>query len=110
MIWGIPITEETFDVVARKLQEELIDIIKNGKQINEYELIVYKYVFISELKVPLFEEMEIEIVDDGFVIHVIPDNLKLDELTKLNDVFDRFEIIFLPNSFNVIKLKFLLCD
>ncbi len=38
----------TFEqAVARKLKEELTDIINNGKDVNEYELIVYKYVFIT---------------------------------------------------------------
>ena len=37
----------TFDEVASKLQCELADIIMNRKEVNEYELIVYKYLFIN---------------------------------------------------------------
>ena len=43
----------TFNAIASKLQDELADIIKSEKEVNDYELIVYKYVFISELNVPL---------------------------------------------------------
>lgn len=97
-------------MIASKLQDELVDIIKNGKETNEYELIVYKYIFISELKIPLVEDLNFEIIDDGFAVYMIPDNLKFSSLVKLNDAFDKFEIIFMPNSYNVIKLKFVLSD
>lgn len=108
LLWrGIEIT---FETVGHKLQEELVDIIKNGKETNDYELIVFKYVFISELEIPLVEDLNFEIVDDGFVVHIIPDNLKFDLLVRLNNVFDKFEIMFMPNSYNVLKLKFVLCD
>lgn len=96
----------TFEVVVRKLQSELIDIIENGKQVNEYELIVYKYVFISELGMPLVEDLDVEIDDDSFMIHVIPDGLEFDHLRRLADSFDRFNVTFMPNPYNVIKLKF----
>lgn len=96
----------TFEVVVRKLQSELIDIIENGKQVNEYELIVYKYVFISELGMPLVEDLDVEIDDDSFMIHVIPDGLEFNHLRRLADSFDRFNVTFMPNSYNVIKLKF----
>lgn len=107
---GIEITEETFDAIASKLQDDLAEAIQGKKQINEYELIVYKYVFISELKMPLFDEMEMEITSDSFIIHLIPDGLMLSQLKKLDDAFDRFKISFLPNSYNLIKLNFKLCD
>ncbi len=97
-------------MIASKLQDELVDIIKNGKETNEYELIVYKYIFISELKIPLVEDLNFEIIDDGFAVYMIPDYLKFSSLVKLNDAFDKFEIIFMPNSYNVIKLKFVLSD
>lgn len=93
-----------------KLQEELIDIIKNNKEVNDYELIVYKYVFISELKVPLMEDLGVEINEDSFVLYIIPDNLEFDLLRKLDDVFDRFKLSFMPNDYNIIKLRFLLSD
>lgn len=104
---GIKITDETFEVIAQKLQEELIDIIQSKKEVNEYELIVYKYVFISELKIPLFEELGVEITDDAFILYVIPDDLKFSCLRQLDDVFDKFEMSFMVNEFNLLKIKFL---
>ena len=104
------ISSQTFDVVASKLQDELIDVISNDNQVNDYELIVYKYVFISELNIPVVEDLGIEIVEDAFVMYLIPDDLKFGVLAKLNDVFDKFELVFMPNSYGVIKLKFLLSD
>lgn len=106
----IKITDETFDTIAQKLQEELADIIKNNKPVNDYELIVYKYMFISELKIPLLEDLGIEIDKDSFVLYIIPDDLELDLLRKLDDIFDRFHITFMSNSYNILKLKFRLRD
>ena len=100
----------TFDTVASKLQTELIDIIENAKEVNEYELIVFKYLFISELNIPLLEDLGIEIVDDSFILYVIPDGLKLNLLRDLADAFDRFEVTFMSNSYNILKLKFRLSD
>lgn len=103
---GIKITEETFDVIAQKLQDELADIIQSKTEVNDYELIVYKYVFISELGIPLLENLGVEITDDAFILYVIPDNLQFALLRKLDDVFDKFDLTFMPNEFNIIKLKF----
>ena len=100
----------TFNAIASKLQDELADIIKSEKEVNDYELIVYKYVFISELNVPLFEELEVEINEDSFVLHIIPDDLEFDLLRDLDDAFDKFTITFLPNSYNLLKLNFRLSD
>ena len=102
--------EITFEAIAVKLQEELVDIIENNKEVNDYELIVYKYVFISELKIPLLEDFGIEIEEDFFVLYIIPDDLEFDLLRKLDDVFDRFSITFMPNDYNILKLKFTLGD
>ena len=102
--------EITFEAIAVKLQEELVDIIENNKEVNDYELIVYKYVFISELKIPLLEDFGIEIEEDFFVLYIIPDGLEFDLLRKLDDVFDRFSITFMPNDYNILKLKFTLGD
>lgn len=104
---GIEITDETFDVIAQKIQWELIDIIQSNKEVNDYELIVYKYVFISELKIPLFEDLGVEITDDAFILYVIPDDLKFSCLRQLDDVFDKFEMSFMANEFNLLKIKFL---
>lgn len=104
------ISSQTFDVVASKLQDELIDVISNDNPVNDYELIVYKYVFISELNIPVVEDLGIEILEDAFVMYMIPDGLKVSLLAKLDDAFDKFELVFMPNSYGVIKLKFLLSD
>lgn len=103
-------SEETFDAIASKLQDDLAAIIQNKKEVNEYEIIVYKYVFISELKMPLLDELDVEITEDSFVLYIIPDDLKFSLLRKLDDAFDRFELNFLPNSYNILKLNFRLCD
>lgn len=100
----------TFKAIAAKLQDELAEIIKSGTEINEYELIVYKYVFISELKIPVHEELGIRVTDDAFVLHVIPDDLEFCLLEKLVNAFDRFEARFKANEYNIIKLEFVLCD
>ena len=99
-----------FPEIASKLQDELIDIIESGKEVNEYELIVYKYLFISELKIPVHEELGVEITEDSFILYVIPDDLKLSRLSRLDDAFDRFTVTFLPNAYNILKLNFKLGD
>lgn len=88
------------------MQEELYDIISSNKEVNDYELIVYKYVFISELGVPLLEDLGVEIKEDSFMLYIIPDDLKFSILRKLDDVFDKFTLSFMPNDYNIIKLKF----
>ena len=100
----------TFKAVSSKLQDELVDILKSEKAVNDYELIVYKYVFISELGIPLFEDLGVEINDDSFVLYIIPDDLQFAQLRDLDDAFDKFTITFLPNSYNLLKLKFRLSD
>ena len=104
--WGIKISQETFNEIALKLQEELFDIIICNKQIDEYRLIVYKYIFISELNIPLLENLSIEITEDSFIVYIVPDELEFSLLRKLDDIFDKFEIKFMPNEYNLIKLKF----
>ena len=107
---GIEITEETFEAIASKIQDELADIIKSKKPINDYELIVYKYLFINELKIPLLEDLGIEITEDSFILYIIPDSLEFSLLRKLDDNFNRFNLCFMPNSYNLLKLKFILSD
>ena len=99
----------TFKAIASKLQEELIGVIES-QEINDYELIVFKYVFISELKIPVHEELGVKITEDSFILYIIPDDLEFSMLRKLDDAFDRFSISFLPNSYNILKLKFKLSD
>lgn len=88
------------------MQDELIESIADNRQLNDYELIVYKYVFSSELGVPIVDDLNFEIKENSFFINVIPDDLELDLLRKLDDVFDKFKVTFAPNPYNVIKLKF----
>lgn len=96
--------------MAFKIQNELIDIINSNKELNDYELIVYKYVFITELKIPLLDDFGIEITEDSFILYIIPDDMKFSLLRKLDDAFNKFELSFMPNPYNVIKLKFMLSD
>ncbi len=100
----------TSKAVSSKLQDELIDIIKSEKAVNDYELIVYKYVFISELGIPIFEDLGVEINEDSFVLYIVPDDLQFAQLRDLDDAFDKFTITFLPNSYNLLKLNFRLSD
>ena len=100
----------TFAEVANKLQSELEDIIRNRKEVNEYELIVYKYLFITELKIPVHEDLGVEIVEDSFLLHLIPDDLEFEVIRRLDDAFDSFRITFMPNDYKLIKLKFELSD
>ncbi len=107
---GIKITEDNFALMASKLQEELADIIESNVEVNDYQLIMYKYLFISELKVPLLEDLGVEIIEDSFILYIIPDDLEFRLLRHLDDAFARFEISFEPNDYNIIKLRFRLCD
>lgn len=100
----------TFNEVASKLQDELAAVIESENQVNEYELIVYKYVFITELKIPVHDEFGVKMADDSFILHIIPDDLELELLKKLDDVFDRFTVTFMPNSYGLLKLNFKLND
>ena len=67
---------------------------------------MYKYLFISELKIPLLEDIGIEINDDSFMLYIIPDNLSFDVLKKLDSYFDKFDLYFMANPYNILKLKF----
>ena len=96
----------TFDALASKLQDELADIIVNDVEVNDYLLIMYKYVFISELKVPVVEDLGVEIGEDSFILNLVPDGLEFSLLRRLDDAFDRFHLTFMPNKYNIIKLKF----
>lgn len=100
----------TFEAISAKLQDELAEIIKSGADVNDYELIVFKYVFISELKIPLLEDFGIEITEDSFVLYIIPKNLEFGLLEKLVNAFDKFKARFKANNYNIIKLEFVLCD
>ena len=102
--------DENFKKVALKFQDELAEIIKENRDVNEYELIVFKYVFITELEIPLLEDLPVEMDEDSFSIYVIPDDLPFGKLRLLDGCFDRFELTFVPNPYNLIKLKFMLSD
>ena len=96
----------TFKTVAGKLNEELKNIIQSKKEVNDYELIVYKYLFITELKIPVHEDLGVEITDDSFILYIIPDDLEFDLLKDLSDAFSDFQVTFMPNQYNLLKLKF----
>ena len=85
-------------------------IIENNIEVNDYQLIMYKYIFTSELKIPLLDDLGVEIAENSFILYIIPDDLELSLLRKLDDAFDRFEASFMPNPYNLLKLKFALCD
>lgn len=100
----------TFKAIAGKLQEELAEIIEKGIDVNDYELIVYKYLFITELGIPVHEDLGIEIAEDSFSLYIIPDDLRFDVLKELVGQFDRFDVRFKANPYNIIKLEFVLGD
>lgn len=100
----------TFDVIASKIQDELAEIISNGDEVNDYGLIVYKYVFISELKIPVHEDLGIKIKENSFVLHIIPDDLEFELLENLVNAFDKFKAKFKANDYNIIKLEFVMRD
>ena len=102
--------DETYSNIAFKLQNDLIDIITKKQEVNEYELIVFKYLFISELKIPLLEDFGVEINENSFSLYIIPDNLDFNVLRKLDDAFDKFQLQFMPNPYNILKLQFNLGD
>ena len=106
----IKIALETFEVITSKLQEELLDIIQNYVEVNDYQKIMYKYIFITELEIPLLEDIGIEINEDSFILYIIPDDLDFDVLKKLDSAFDKFKLSFMPNKLNVLKLRFHLID
>ena len=83
---------------------------KSDAEVNDYELIVYKYLFITELNVPVHEELGIRVTEKSFVLYIIPDDLEFGILENLVNTFDRFEAIFKANSYNIIKLEFVLRD
>ena len=100
----------TFKAIANKLQDELAELIRNDAEVNDYGLIVYKYLFITELGIPVHEELGIEVTESSFVLHIIPDDLEFAVLENLVDSFDKFEAMFKANSYNIIKLEFVLRD
>ena len=101
---------ETFEAIAEKLQSELVEIILNNKEVNDYELIMYKYVFRSELKIPLQEDFGFQFEEGSFILYIIPDDLQFSQLRKLDDTFDEFKLTFMANDYNMIKLKLELSD
>lgn len=96
----------TFNALSDKIQDELVDIITNDVDVNEYQLIMYKYIFITELKIPVHEELGIEILENSFVLYIIPDDLDFELLERLVNAFDKFKVRFRANGYNIIKLEF----
>ena len=106
----INIASETFEVITSKLQDELSDIIKNHVEVNDYQIIMYKYILITELEIPLLEDIGIEINEDSFILYIIPVDLDFGVLKKLELAFDKFKLSFMANKLNVLKLRFRLTD
>ena len=101
---GIAITKETFSQVAETLQNELIDLVKIGNKLDDYQIILYNYLFTKELDFPT---LHIEIKENHFILYVVPDDLSVKHLRLIDDTFDKFELTFLENSQeNSIRLKF----
>ena len=73
----------TFRAVATKLRDELEAIIKSGKEVSDYELIVYKYVFITELAIPVHEDLGVEIDEDSFILYIIPDIIMSNSISQI---------------------------
>lgn len=94
--------------IVSKLQKDLLEIIQNNYDTNEYELLVYKYVFSNELNILLsYDEPFLEINEDSFDLYVIPDNLSLNHLRLIDDLFDKFELTLQTDERpNILKIKF----
>jgi len=60
------------------------------------------------LKIPLLEDLGVEIDDGSFILYIIPDDLKFNTLKRLDESFDKFELIFMSNQYNLLKLKFVI--
>ncbi|MBR3140595.1 MAG: hypothetical protein IKF11_06990 [Methanobrevibacter sp.] len=60
------------------------------------------------MKIPLLEDLGVEIDDGSFILYIIPDDLKFNTLKRLDESFDKFELIFMPNQYNLLKLKFVI--
>ena len=54
---------------------------------------------------PVHEELGVEISEDSFILYIIPDDLKFTSLANLVEAFDKFEVTFMPNSYNFLKLN-----
>ena len=60
------------------------------------------------MKIPLLEDLGVEIDDGSFILYIIPDDLKFNTLNRLDESFDKFELIFMSNQYNLLKLKFVI--
>jgi len=58
----------------------------------------------------LFEELGVEVTEDSFILYIIPDDLEFEVIRRLDDAFDLFKLTFMPNDYNLIKIKFELSD
>lgn len=81
-------------------------MIQSGRGIDDYEIILYTHLFTHELDFP---SLHIEIKEDSFILHVLPDDLKVSHLKIIDDLFDKFELVFLKNSRkNLLRIKFIM--
>ncbi len=60
------------------------------------------------MKIPLLEDLGVEIDDGSFILYIIPDDLEFNTLKRLDESFDKFELIFMSNQYNLLKLKFVI--
>lgn len=88
--------------VARQLQLELIDVIENDVEIDDVKEILYNHLFTHELNLPV---LNIEKDDNSFILHILPDDLELNHLRKIDDIFNRFGFVFMPSKDTLIRLK-----
>ena len=85
------------------MQIELIEVIGTGTEIDDVKEILYNHLFTHELNLPV---LHIEKVDNSFILQVLPDDLELKHLRVIDDVFDRFDIVFMPCQDTMLRLKF----
>lgn len=87
------------------MQKELSALVKTGDDLDDYQVILYNYLFTTELSFPI---MHIEIKENSFILHVVPDDLKVKQIRLIDDAFDKFELVFLSNSpEKLMRLKFI---
>ena len=91
--------------VSKQLQKELIGVIRTNAEIDDVKEILYTHLFTHELDLPV---LHFEKDGDSFILDVLPDDLTLNHLRVIDDVFDKFEILFMPSKDTLIRLKFVL--
>ena len=83
----------------------MIEVIKTDADIDDIKEVLYNHLFTHELDLPV---LHFEKDDNSFILEVLPDDLKLNHLTEIDEIFDKFEIVFMPSKDTMIRLKFIL--